>query len=196
MKSLLLNIILVVSTIRLIPHLLLLYTTKHRELIKADLSRWSSVYFNHPDAYPKAWLLIRFMTAYPEFRNLFYHRTGLPGKILSPLCRPMSTLFLATPKIGAGLFIQHGFASIVAAHEIGKNCWINQQVTVGYSHKGEKPRIGDNVTINAGAKIIGGIEIPDDCIVGANAVVIKNIPAGATAVGVPAKIVKIYGQRV
>lgn len=195
-KSIILKIILAISAIRLIPHLLLLYTAKNRELIKADLSRWSTVYLRRPDAHPKAWLLIHFMTNYPEFRNIFYHRTGLVGKVWRPLCRPMSTLFLATPKIGAGLFIQHGFASIVAAKEIGENCWINQQVTIGYSHKGERPTISNNVTVNAGAKIIGGITVHDDSVIGANAVVITDIPAGATAVGVPAQIVKIYGQRI
>ena len=55
---------------------------------------------------------------------------------------------------------------------------------------------GDNVFIGAGAKVIGGVKIGSDVKIGANAVVTKDLPDGATAVGIPAKVIKIYGERV
>lgn len=73
--------------------------------------------------------------------------------------------------------------------KIGNNCTIYQQVTLG-KNKGEFPVIGDNVTIFAGAKILGGIKIGNNAVIGANAVVLKDVPDDSVAVGVPAKVVK------
>ncbi len=146
------------------------------------------------------WLLWKF----PEYRNLFYYRIksdrNMAGRILMEISkvffRPMDTLYIATPEIGEGLFIQHGFSTIIAARSIGKNCWINQQVTIGYSDNGETPVIGDNVHITAGAKVFGDITIGDNSFIGANAVVFKNVPPNCTVVGVPGYIVKQNGEKV
>ena len=75
------------------------------------------------------------------------------------------------------------------------NLTIENGVTIG-AEKGESPTLGDNVFIGAGAKIIGDVKIGSDVKIGANAVVLKDLPDGATAVGVPARIVKIYEERV
>lgn len=92
------------------------------------------------------------------------------------------------------MFIQHGFATVIGAEKIGKHCFINQQVTIGYN--GDKaPIIGDNVTITCGAKVIGGIHIGDNCIIGANSVVVKDIPSNSTVVGVPGRIIKKNGNK-
>jgi serine O-acetyltransferase len=136
------------------------------------------------------------MTFRQEYRNLFYYRTGFAGKLFSVLCRPMPTLFIDTPKIGPGLFIQHGFSTMIAAAEIGENCWINQQVTIGFSNATDLPTLQNNVTISAGAKVIGKVNIGENSKVGANAVVVKNVPANSTVVGVPAYIVRKDGIRV
>ncbi|HQO47908.1 MAG TPA: serine acetyltransferase, partial [Paludibacteraceae bacterium] len=106
------------------------------------------------------------------------------------------TLFIYTKDIGPGLYIQHGFATIISAKSIGKDCWINQQVTIGYSNATDCPVLGDNVTIPAGAKIIGKVHIGDNSTAGANAVVVKNVPSNCTVVGVPAYIVKRNGVKV
>ena len=101
----------------------------------------------------------------------------------------MDSLYLCTREIGGGLFIQHGFATIVSAKSIGENCWINQQVTIG--HKGQaQPVIGNNVSIYCGAKILGNVTMEDNSIAGANAVVVKNVPANAVVVGVPARVIR------
>ena len=71
---------------------------------------------------------------------------------------------------------------------IGHSCMIMQQVTIGQLADGRVPIIGNGVYIGAGAKILGGIVINDNAVIGANAVVLIDVPAGKTAVGVPAKI--------
>jgi serine O-acetyltransferase len=195
MKNFLKTIGMIFGAIRLIPHLILLATRDKNGLIRADIDRWNDIYMKDKKSGP-ALAFIRLMTIYPEYRNLFYHRVGWLGKIVDPLCRPMNTLFISTAVIGLGLFIQHGFATIIAAKSIGANCWINQQVTIGYSNTDDCPTIGDNVTISAGAKLIGAVTLGNNSKVGANAVVVKNVPANSTIVGVPARIVKRDGKRV
>ncbi|ARU32539.1 hypothetical protein CAP31_13115 [Sulfuriferula sp. AH1] len=196
MKTLLKSVKMTLSSIRLMPHLILFLAFDKNGYIKADLARWMPISPNEGNTLKTIHAFIDIMTVYPEFRNLFYFRTGWKGKLFAPLCRPMSTLFIVAESIGPGLFIQHGFATIIAAKRIGENCWINQQVTIGYAHVNECPTIGDNVTINAGAKVIGDVTIGDNSKVGANAVVVKNVPANVTVVGVPAHIVKRDGRRV
>lgn len=73
-------------------------------------------------------------------------------------------------------------ATIITANSIGKNCSVNQQVTVGYNGN-ERPTILDNVQIFAGAKVIGGVILNNNCTVGANAVVVHDVPADAIVWG-------------
>lgn len=197
LKFLLKRFLLLLSFLRLWPHILLLLCLDVRKSIRADVDRWSAVCFG--SAENKHWLFsfVKLMTLYPEYRNLFYYRAGWQARLLRVFCRPVSTLFINAKNIGPGLFIQHGFATIIVADEIGGNCWINQQVTIGYSADEVcPPRIGNNVIINAGAKIIGDVTIGDNSIIGANAVVVKNVPSNVTVVGVPARIVRRNGKRV
>lgn len=175
--------------------MLLLKWGHNNEIIKLDLERWSNTLFNdNPNSF---YSFVRLMTAYPEFRSLFYYRQGWMGKILSvlPVFKPQPTLYISTKDIGAGLFIQHGFSTIIAANKIGHNCWINQQVTIGFSNDTDCPTIGDNVQICAGAKVIGSITIGNNSVVGANAVVVKDVPENCTVVGVPAYIVRKNGVK-
>lgn len=103
----------------------------------------------------------------------------------------MDTLYIQAKEIGGRLFIQHGFATMISAEAIGENCWINQQVTIGYSNKGNRaPIIGDNVMITCGAKVLGPITVGNNAVIGANAVVIKDIEPGAVMGGVPARKLK------
>lgn len=108
----------------------------------------------------------------------------------------MPTLYIYTKDIGPGLFIQHGFATIISARKIGRNCWINQQVTIGYLNDTDCPTLCDNVAVHAGAKVIGDVTVGDNSIVGANAVVVKDVPENCTVVGVPAYIVRKNGLKV
>lgn len=98
-------------------------------------------------------------------------------------------------KIGRKLFIDHGMGIVFGeTTEIGDNCTIYHGVTLGGTGKdtGKRhPTLGDNVLIGAGAKVLGPVYIGDNVRVGAGSVVLKNLPANATAVGVPAEIVRV-----
>ena len=94
--------------------------------------------------------------------------------------------------IGGGLLIPHPNGIVIHPDaRIGVNCLIFQQVTLGSSRGTKVPVIGGHVDIGAGAKILGGIQIGNNVKIGANAVVLTDIPAGETAVGVPARVTKI-----
>jgi serine O-acetyltransferase len=93
-------------------------------------------------------------------------------------------------RIGANTVFVHGHGIVIGAGSvIGEHCTIFQQVTVGTDDGDTYPVIGNNVTLYPGAKVIGPVHIGDGAKIGANAVVLQDIPAGATAVGVPAVIV-------
>ncbi len=95
-------------------------------------------------------------------------------------------------KIGKGLFIDHGMGVVIGeTAEIGDNVTIYHGVTLGGTgkDKGKRhPTVGNNVIIGCGAKILGPISIGDGAKIGANSVVLKDVPKGKTAVGIPAVI--------
>jgi serine O-acetyltransferase len=93
-------------------------------------------------------------------------------------------------RIGAGLMLPHPNGVIFHGDAvIGNNCMIMQQVTVGMIGEGEYPVVGDDVYIGAGAKILGRVRIGSGSRIGAMAVVLQDVPAGCTAVGIPARVI-------
>lgn len=140
------------------------------------------------------WLAFaQLMGQYPEFRSLFVYRNRyrrIYRSYVKLWYRPMDTLYIQAKEIGGGLFIQHGFATMISAESIGENCWINQQVTIGYNGHGHPPVIGNDVMITCGVKVLGEIAIGDGAVIGANAVVVKDVEPGAVMGGVPAKRLK------
>jgi len=103
-------------------------------------------------------------------------------------------------QIGKGLFIDHGLGVVIGETSIiGDNVTLYQGVTLGGTgkEKGKRhPTIGNNVVIGTGAKVLGNITIGDNSYIGANAVVIKDIPHNATVVGVPGRITKQDGKKI
>lgn len=100
-------------------------------------------------------------------------------------------------EIGRGLMIPHFGGVIVHCDaKIGEFCTISHGVTIGNQRPGGKsPKIGNNVFICAGAKVLGDIHIGDNCIIGANAVVLESMPAHSIIAGIPAKVVKTIGNK-
>lgn len=93
-------------------------------------------------------------------------------------------------RLGGGLLLPHPNGIVIhPASRIGANCLIFQQVTIGTGRKPGVPHIGGHVDIGAGAKLLGGICIGEHARIGANAVVLDDVPAGCTAIGVPAIVV-------
>ncbi len=103
-------------------------------------------------------------------------------------------------KIGKGLFIDHGMGVVIGeTTEIGDYCTLYQNVTLGGTGKdvGKRhPTLGDHVLVGAGAKVLGPFKIGDHARIAAGAVVLSAVPANATAVGVPAHIARLNGERV
>lgn len=101
--------------------------------------------------------------------------------------------------IGKGLFIDHGMGVVIGeTAEIGDNCTIYQCVTLGGTgkdHGKRHPTLGNNVMVGSGAKILGPFKVGDNARVAAGAVVLDEVPPNSTAVGVPARIVRINGQK-
>lgn len=127
-----------------------------------------------------------------EYRSLLqyrFNRGGVAKLLLKVLFPGMETLYINTPKIGPRLFIQHGFATNISAKQIGSDCWINQQVTIGYTFAPEPPIIGNGVRVSAGAKVVGNITIGDNAIIATNAAVVKDVGENEVVGGVPAKII-------
>jgi len=141
---------------------------------------------------------------YPGLWAIFFHRHAhaLYCRGFKKLARIISgiSFFLTSidihpaAKIGRRVFIDHGIGVVIGETAVvGDDVIIYQQVTLGgvSLDKGKRhPTIGNNVVIGGGAKILGNITIGDDCKIGANSVVVKDVPPNSTAIGVPARIIR------
>lgn len=201
MKNLLKTLLFNLKILLISPLLISFYLTSEQDIILADVSRWEELLGWEKRA-PLVQLLTLLWEA-QEFRNLYYHRLlrgntagRLAMYILKIVYRPFPYLWLdSSCNIGAGLFIQHGFSSIIMA-DMGENCWINQQITIGYKDKSGRPQLGDNVRVTAGAKVLGNIKVGNNVTIGANAVVVKDVPDNCVVVGIPAYIINRDGTKV
>lgn len=145
------------------------------------------------------------LTCYPGLHALLMHRMAHAlwrrgfrwlGRFISQFSRWATGIEIHPGAvIGEGVFIDHGMGVVIGeTAEIGDGCTIYQGVTLGGTSltKGAKrhPTLGKNVVVGAGAKVLGGFTVGDGAAVGSNAVVTKPVPAGATAVGIPARIIQ------
>jgi len=155
------------------------------------------------DPAARGWLEV--LTCYPGLHALLLHRmahacwgAGLYwlGRFISHLSRFFTGIEIHPGAIiGERVFFDHAMGVVVGeTAEIGDGCTIYQGVTLGGTslYKGTKrhPTLGKDVVVSAGAKVLGGFTVGDGAKIGSNAVVIKPVPAGATAVGIPARIIQ------
>jgi serine O-acetyltransferase len=180
-----------VMGVRALPAVLMVEASRDRTKIDRDVERWVEV-LDLPTSWSQRQKLVHLLTAYPEFRNLLSYRLRGRNLLLRGLAfwavKPIETLSFDVDEIGGGLFIQHGFATIVSAERIGEDCWINQQVTIGHVYDRGRPTIGDRVTIAAGVAVVGPVHIGDDATIGANTTVVKDVPARAVVVGAAPRV--------
>lgn len=153
---------------------------------------------------PAAKSLVEVVLLYPGFHVLLFHRAAhwlychkrfFLARMVSQWGRGFTGIEIHPgAKIGRCLFIDHGMGIVFGeTAEIGDNCTIYHQVTLGGTGKdtGKRhPTIGNNVMISAGAKVLGSFTIGDNSKIGAGSVVLSEVPPGSTVVGVPGRVVK------
>jgi serine O-acetyltransferase len=148
---------------------------------------------------PAARSVLEIVLLYPGVHALWGHRIAhwfwkhnhkLSGRLLSQLTRGLTGVEIHPgATIGQGLFIDHGMGVVIGeTAEIGEDVTLYHGVTLGGTslEKGKRhPTLGDRVVVGAGAKVLGAITIGDDTRIGANAVVVKSVPANSVVVGIP-----------
>ena len=157
---------------------------------------------------PAARSKLEILLLYPGVHAIFYHRIAhwLYERNLKFLARCVSqwsrfwTGIEIHPgaKIGRRLVMDHGMGIVIGeTAEIGDDCLIYHGVTLGGTGKDQgkrHPTIGNNVLISCGAKVLGPFKVGDNARIAANAVVLSEVPEAATAVGIPAQVVRIAGR--
>ncbi|WP_068550656.1 serine O-acetyltransferase [Thermosulfidibacter takaii] len=167
------------------------------ETVKAD---YNAIFERDPAVRSKLEALL----CYPGFHAILMHRVAhflwthnlkLLARIVSHISRFLTGIEIHPgAKIGKGFFIDHGMGVVIGeTAEIGDNVTLYHQVTLGgVSLKKEKrhPTLKDNVVVGAGAKILGPFTVGENSKIGANSVVVKEVPPNSTVVGIPGKVVK------
>jgi serine O-acetyltransferase len=155
---------------------------------------------------PAARSTLEVLTTYPGVHALIFYRVShrlwlrgwrYPARLLAFIARWLSNVDIHPgAKIGSGLFIDHGAGVVIGeTAEIGRDVTLYHGVTLGGTswNKGKRhPTLGDGVLVGAGAKILGPISIGAGVRVGANSVVVADVPAGYTVVGIPGKLVRLH----
>ncbi|SHK50989.1 serine O-acetyltransferase EpsC [Tepidibacter formicigenes] len=159
---------------------------------------------------PAAKSTLEVLFNYPGLHAILIHRLAhflykkgffVTARIISTISRFLTGIEIHPgAKIGKRLFIDHGMGIVIGeTAEVGDDVTIFHGSTLGGTGKdtGKRhPTVGNNVIISAGAKVLGPIEIGDNSKIGANAVVLKDVPNNCTVVGIPARIVRKDGIRV
>ncbi|EHJ25005.1 serine O-acetyltransferase [Clostridioides difficile 050-P50-2011] len=154
---------------------------------------------------PAARSKIEVFLLYPSVHAMIMHRMAhalykkkklFTARLISQISRFMTGIEIHPgAKMGEGILIDHGMGVVIGeTAEVGNRVTIYQGATLGATGKdtGKRhPTVGDDVLIGAGTKILGPLNIGSNSKIGANSVVVKDVPNGATVVGIPAKIVKI-----
>ncbi len=159
---------------------------------------------------PAARGLIEILLCYPGFQALVLHRVshrmwnlGFPllPRLLSQMTRSLTGIEIHPgAKIGKGVFIDHGMGVVIGeTTEIGNRCLLYQGVTLGgtgKTHGKRHPTLSENVVVGAGAKILGAIKVGTNTRIGAGSVVVRDVEANSTVVGIPGRVVHQSGVRI
>jgi serine O-acetyltransferase len=159
---------------------------------------------------PAARGIIEILLCYPGFQSIVIHRlthklwkfkVPLIPRFLSHLNRLITGIEIHPgAKIGKRVFIDHGMGVVIGeTAEIGNNCLLYQGVTLGgtgKNHGKRHPTLMENVVVGAGAKVLGSIKVGSNTRIGAGSVVVRNVEANSTVVGVPGRVVHQSGVKV
>jgi serine O-acetyltransferase len=168
------------------------------DLFRQDVQRWIVPQQVADPAQVTLGLTLRLLWTYMPLRAMLWFRFGswckrkriplLPGGVQRYIYRHFGLEISPGADIGGGLYIAHPIGTVVAVRRMGRNCSIVAAVTLGMRNTLEFPEIGDDVFIGAGARILGPVRVGHGARIGANAVVLHDVPDGATAVGIPARV--------
>lgn len=179
------------------------------KLLKADLERY--YHYAGQDGRRAGTLAVLLAAFNPRFAPVFICRAAYALNSMG--LRPFAKLFslanfllfgielAARCEIGPGLCFAHTYGIVIGARRIGRNALIYHEVTIGAKEMDvaytpeKRPLIGDDVVIGAGAKVLGGITVGNNSVIGANAVVTHDIPENSVAGGIPARVIKQRGGR-
>ena len=155
---------------------------------------------------------LEILLCYPGFQALTLHRLShrlwrcrlplkLPARLLSQLGRGLTGIEIHPgASIGRGVFIDHGMGVVIGeTAQVGDRCLLYQGVTLGGTgkdHGKRHPTLSTNVVIGAGAKVLGAIEVGANTRVGAGSVVVRNVEADCTVVGIPGRVIHQSGARI
>lgn len=174
------------------------------ELLRYDVLRFYYLLHGNEERPPyglRLWLFLLSPRIAPTLLYRLSHffclcRLGVIAKSLSCFNAVLFGIEIASScQIGPGLLLPHTQGSVIGAWTIGSNVTIFQGVTLGArsldfnASSATRPTIGDGVIIGAGAKVLGGIVLGDNCRVGANSVVLSDVPPEGLAVGAPARVI-------
>ena len=143
--------------------------------------------------YPTFWAILSYRRAHKQYLKGHYIR----ARYISQRSAKKTRIEIHPgAQIGKGLFIDHGTGVVIGETTIiGDNCTLYQGVTLGGTGKEQgkrHPTLGNNVLIGAGAKVLGSFTIGDNCRVAAGSVVLQEVPANSTVVGIPGRVVKTF----
>ena len=159
---------------------------------------------------PAARGILEIVLCYPGFQAIVLHRIshklwniGIPllPRLLSQMTRSLTGVEIHPgAKIGKGVFIDHGMGVVIGeTTEIGNRCLLYQGVTLGgtgKSHGKRHPTLSENVVVGAGAKVLGAINVGENTRIGAGSVVVRDVEADSTVVGIPGRIIHQSGVRI
>ena len=158
--------------------------------------------YRERDPAARSWLTV--LLCYPGLHAQLWHRIAhwfwtrrsfLLGRCVSHLSRFLTGIEIhPAARLGRRIVLDHGMGIVVGeTAEIGDDCYLYHQVTLGVARTSQNkrhPTLGRGVTVGAGAKVLGAITIGDGARIGANAVVVDDVPANVTVVGIPARPVE------
>ena len=168
-----------------IPHLIVFALHPKKRLIRSDISTVKN--------------LILSLIFLRHYRNLFYYRIGNIKYLFKWILPEDRSIHVPlSMRMGRSAQFVHNISSFLNAERIGDNFVCYHHVTLGENRIGSnrKPIIGNNVTIYTGAVIAGAVKIGDNVKIGANTVIVKDVPSDSTVVGSPARIINYRGKKV
>lgn len=138
------------------------------------------------------WLLLLYqLHSNSYYRSLFYHRIGAVRALLIGWYRPGNPYFILPKEtvLGEGVLMAHPYGTVLNAERIGTGFTFMHHTTLGKKN-GHRPVIGNNVQVGCGATILGGVTIGDNVVIGAESLVLHDVPANCIVAGNPARIIR------